>query len=239
MNTFAKAVGLFATGALILAAPASADDGEIRGRTLRPRSRATTSSCSTRPTARRRRSPRSRRSTAPTSSTGYTSAVQGFSAEMTREQALELSTDPAVDYVEQDRTFTIAGTQAPTPSWGLDRIDQRDLPLNNTYTYPDTAGRASPRTSSTPASAPRHTDFGGRAIWGTDTIDDGNNTDCNGHGTHVAGTVGGTHLRRRQGRQARRGPGPGLRGQRHLRRRHRRHRLGHRNHTPVSRRSPT
>ena len=68
----------------------------------------------------------------------YLNSVSGFSATMTREEALELSTDPAVAYVQQNRTFTTMATQTPTPSWGLDRIDQRDLPLNNSFTYPNT-----------------------------------------------------------------------------------------------------
>ena len=66
----------------------------------------------------------------------YTNSVKGFSAEMTREEALELSTDPAVAFVEQDRTIEALATQPNPPSWGLDRIDQRDLPLNNSYTLP-------------------------------------------------------------------------------------------------------
>ena len=83
----------------------------------------------------------------------YLNSVQGFAAKMSEAEALELSKDPAVAYVEQDRTVKALATQSPTPSWGLDRIDQRDLPLNNSYTYANT-GRASRRTSSTPASGP-------------------------------------------------------------------------------------
>ncbi len=109
---------------------------------------------------------------------------------MTREEALELSKDPAVAYVEQDRTVKALGTQAPTPSWGLDRIDQRDLPLNGSFTYPNTGAGVTAYIIDTGIRT-SHSDFGGRAIWGTNTTGDGNNTDCNGHGTHVAGTVGG------------------------------------------------
>ncbi|MDA0171325.1 S8 family peptidase [Solirubrobacter taibaiensis] len=121
----------------------------------------------------------------------YTSSVQGFAAEMTREEALELSEDPTVAYVEQDRTVKALGTQAPTPSWGLDRLDQRDLPLNNSFTYPNTGAGVTAYIIDTGIRT-SHSDFGGRASWGVNTTGDGNNTDCNGHGTHVAGTVGGS-----------------------------------------------
>ena len=121
----------------------------------------------------------------------YESAVRGFSAEMTREEALELSEDPAVAYVEQDRTVKALGTQAPTPSWGLDRLDQRDLPLNGSFTYPNTGAGVTAYIIDTGIRT-SHSDFGGRATWGINTTGDGNNTDCNGHGTHVAGTVGGS-----------------------------------------------
>lgn len=121
----------------------------------------------------------------------FTSAVNGFAAEMTREEALDLSTDPAVEYVEQNRELTATATQAPTPSWGLDRIDQRDLPLSNAFTYANTGAGVTAYIIDTGIRT-THTDFGGRASWGTNTTGDGQNTDCNGHGTHVAGTVGGS-----------------------------------------------
>jgi len=73
----------------------------------------------------------------------------------------------------------------------LDRIDQQALPLDNSYTYPTTASTVTAYVIDTGIRT-THSDFGGRAAWGTNTTGDGNNTDCNGHGTHVAGTVGGT-----------------------------------------------
>src|SRR5919106_406710 len=69
----------------------------------------------------------------------YLHAFTGFAGSMSRAQALRLSKNPAVAFVEQDRRVELTATQSPTPSWGLDRIDQRNLPLNNSYTYPNTA----------------------------------------------------------------------------------------------------
>jgi subtilisin family serine protease len=121
----------------------------------------------------------------------YADALRGFSARMSKADAQRLAADPSVDYVEQDRTVTIAVTQSPTPSWGLDRIDQRNLPLDNAYTYPG-AGAVVKAYILDTGIRTSHSDFGGRASWGTNKIGDGINTDCNGHGTHVAGTVGGS-----------------------------------------------
>ncbi|MEU5694318.1 S8 family serine peptidase [Actinosynnema sp. NPDC020468] len=123
----------------------------------------------------------------------YTSALRGFSATLNEEQARKLAADPAVEYVQQDAEVSISGTQTPTPSWGLDRIDQQSLPLDNSYTYP---GEGEGVTAYIIDTGIRfsHTEFGGRATSGTDTVDnDTDATDCNGHGTHVSGTVAGTN----------------------------------------------
>ncbi|WP_308220914.1 S8 family peptidase [Micromonospora phytophila] len=119
----------------------------------------------------------------------YSAALTGFSAKMSAGQARRLAADPAVAYVEQDQVVTAAATQT-NPPWGLDRIDQRNLPLSGTYTYPNTASNVRAYIIDTGIRT-THTQFGGRATWGTNTVDS-NNTDCNGHGTHVAGTVGGS-----------------------------------------------
>jgi subtilisin family serine protease len=122
----------------------------------------------------------------------YTSALRGFSATMSEARAKRLAADPAVDYVQRDGVYSISATQSPTPSWGLDRIDQRALPLNNSYTYPTTASNVHAYVIDTGIRV-THTDFGGRAVSGRDTVDnDTNADDCHGHGTHVAGTIGGT-----------------------------------------------
>ncbi|MFE9654759.1 S8 family peptidase [Micromonospora sp. NPDC006431] len=120
--------------------------------------------------------------------TVWSAALTGYSAKMSAAQARRLAADPAVAYVEQDRVVTTQGTQTGA-TWGLDRIDQRNLPLNGTYTYPNTATNVRAYIIDTGIRI-THSDFGGRASWGANTVDT-NNTDCNGHGTHVAGTVGG------------------------------------------------
>ncbi|MGN9776654.1 S8 family peptidase [Micromonospora sp. H33] len=119
----------------------------------------------------------------------YTAALTGFSATMTAGQARRLAADPAVAYVEQDQVLAAVATQS-NPPWGLDRIDQRNLPLSRSFTYPNTASNVRAYIIDTGIRT-THTQFGGRASWGTNTVDS-NNTDCNGHGTHVAGTVGGS-----------------------------------------------
>ena len=120
----------------------------------------------------------------------YTKAVHGFSAQLSETAAKRLAANPAVEYVEQDRRVTIA--QANPPSWGLDRIDQNVLPLNLRYTYPNTAGNVTAYVIDTGVRI-SHKDFGGRARNGYDFVDrDAVANDCQGHGTHVAGTIGGT-----------------------------------------------
>ncbi|MEV6248132.1 S8 family serine peptidase [Streptomyces sp. NPDC051742] len=123
----------------------------------------------------------------------YTSAINGYSVELSEAQARKLAADPAVKSVVQNRVFTIDATQPSPPSWGLDRIDQRALPLNQSYTYPDTAGSGVTAYIIDTGVRISHTDFGGRAFNGFDAVDNDNVAqDGNGHGTHVAGTVAGT-----------------------------------------------
>ncbi|TDC35623.1 S8 family peptidase [Micromonospora sp. 15K316] len=121
----------------------------------------------------------------------YDTALRGFEARVDEKAAARIAADPAVAYVEQNHTVSIAGTQPNPPSWGLDRIDQRNLPLNSSYTYPNTASNVRAYIIDTGIRF-THNDFGGRAVSGYDAIDGGAADDCNGHGTHVAGTVGGS-----------------------------------------------
>ncbi|ALG15649.1 S8 family peptidase [Kibdelosporangium phytohabitans] len=121
----------------------------------------------------------------------YKSALNGFAATMTEAQARKLAADPAVQYVQANRTLRITDTQPNPPSWGIDRIDQRNLPLDNSYTYSTSASNVSAYIIDTGIRV-THQTFGGRAKPGFDAITSGGNAnDCHGHGTHVAGTVGG------------------------------------------------
>ncbi|MBB5867296.1 subtilisin family serine protease [Allocatelliglobosispora scoriae] len=120
----------------------------------------------------------------------YEHALRGFAGTMGKAAAQQLAADANVAYVEQNATVRMLGTQPNPPSWGLDRIDQRSLPLNGSYTYPTVASNVRAYVIDTGIRV-THSTFGGRASWGTNTTGDGNDTDCNGHGTHVAGTIGG------------------------------------------------
>ncbi|MFI7321305.1 S8 family peptidase [Streptomyces venezuelae] len=124
----------------------------------------------------------------------YEAALHGFSARMSRTQAARLAADPRVAYVRQDTRVRIDGAREqtqPNAPWGLDRIDQRRLPLSTTYTYRTTAPGVSIYIIDTGLRT-THAEFGGRASVGTDTVGDGRNgDDCNGHGTHVGGIAAG------------------------------------------------
>jgi subtilisin family serine protease len=117
-------------------------------------------------------------------------ALNGFSVKMTEKQAARLAADPRVASVSQDAQMHVTDVQQNPPSWGQDRVDQRDLPLSNSYQYDTTASNVTAYIIDTGVRT-THSTFGGRATWGTNTSGDGNNTDCNGHGTHVAGTIAG------------------------------------------------
>jgi subtilisin family serine protease len=118
-------------------------------------------------------------------------ALNGFSVKMTADQARKLAADSRVAFVQQDQVVKVNDVQTPVPSWGLDRVDQRNLPLDNSYTYNTTAANVHAYIIDTGVRV-THTTFGGRATWGTNTTGDGNNSDCHGHGTHVAGNIAGS-----------------------------------------------
>ncbi len=120
----------------------------------------------------------------------YQHVIKGAAVTMDHKQAQALANDPSVAYIEQDQRMSISATQS-NATWGIDRIDQTSLPLSKTYTYPTSTG-VHAYVIDTGVRA-THTEFSGRMGNGFDAIKDGNGTnDCQGHGTHVAGTVGGT-----------------------------------------------
>ncbi|MEU8302499.1 S8 family peptidase [Actinomadura sp. NPDC048955] len=116
--------------------------------------------------------------------------LNGFSAKLSSDQLAQLRRTPGVASVEQDAVVHLATTQQNPPSWGIDRIDQDSLPLSKSYTY-NAAGSGVTAYIIDTGIYPSHPDFGGRASNVYDATG-GNGVDCNGHGTHVAGTVGGT-----------------------------------------------
>ncbi|MGW6442117.1 S8 family peptidase [Lentzea sp. NPDC055074] len=122
----------------------------------------------------------------------YKAAFKGFSATLSKQQAKRLAADPAVAYVEQDRTVQVLTDQPNPPSWGLDRVDQTSLPLDSKYSYSTGASNVTAYVIDTGINY-SHNDLVGRAEFGFDAFTDGRNgKDCQGHGTHVAGTIGGT-----------------------------------------------
>ncbi|MCS0636674.1 S8 family peptidase [Streptomyces sp. LP05-1] len=118
----------------------------------------------------------------------YSRALRGFSARsLTGQQARRLAADPAVAAVYEDGTTRAAGTQS-NPTWGLDRIDQKALPLNKSYTYPNTGGGVTAYVLDS-GIKPDNPEYEGRASIGKDFVGSGG-SDCFGHGTHVTGTIG-------------------------------------------------
>jgi subtilisin family serine protease len=121
----------------------------------------------------------------------YQHALSGFSIRLSEAAARRLSLDPRVAFVEENSEITLSTTQA-NATWGLDRIDQRNRPLSTTYTYNSTGTGVKAYIIDTGILG-THQDLAGRVLAGTNTVDGTPSTqDCNGHGTHVAGTVGGT-----------------------------------------------
>jgi len=121
----------------------------------------------------------------------YRHALRGFMVRMSETDAKALAADPRVKYVEENAQVHLTGVQTGA-TWGLDRVDQVDLPLDQTYTY-NTAGAGVNAYIIDTGIRVTHADFGGRAFHGFNAIADANGSnDCNGHGTHVAGTVGGS-----------------------------------------------
>jgi subtilisin family serine protease len=120
----------------------------------------------------------------------YEHALKGYVATLTPGQAAAIQSDARVEFVEADQPVTTFVTQTGA-TWGLDRIDQRTRPLSGTFTYTRTGAGVKAYVIDTGIRF-SHSQFGGRAISGYDAVDGGTADDCNGHGTHVAGTIGGS-----------------------------------------------
>jgi subtilisin family serine protease len=134
----------------------------------------------------------------------FSHVVDGFASELSASQLRKLQSDPSVEAVTPDRRISVADartrdtaaagaglTAAATVPWGLDRIDQRATAGNGAYRY-DTTGKGVTAFVVDSGVRLTHHDFGGRAVSGFDFVNGGAATDCEGHGTHVAGTIGGS-----------------------------------------------
>ena len=122
----------------------------------------------------------------------YSHALPGFAATLTPTALAAVRRDPRVEWVEPDQVVQASVTQANPPNWGLDRIDQAELPLSHGYKVNQTGAGVDAYIIDTGIRL-AHSDFGGRAVLGMDAIKTSNKgADGNGHGTHVASTVGGT-----------------------------------------------
>jgi subtilisin family serine protease len=128
----------------------------------------------------------------------YTTAVNGFAGALNAGHLNALRRNPRVEYVEPDAPVQLFTTQLAPPSWGLDRIDQRDLPLSASFTYGSTGKGVSAYVLDTGVNS-KHNDLYPRTSFipngsNGDFVGDGHGSaeDCHGHGSHVAGTIGGT-----------------------------------------------
>ena len=121
----------------------------------------------------------------------FSTSLKGFAAHMSAQAAAAIAEHPGVAYVEQDQEVRTSEVQTYTPTWGIDRVDQTLLPLDGQYSYGSTGSGVSVYIIDT-GIRKTHVQFGGRAIGGYTAIADAYGTDdCNGHGTHVSGTIGG------------------------------------------------
>ncbi len=123
----------------------------------------------------------------------YTTALNGLAGEFSPGDVDRLAKDPRVKRIEPDGVVTISDTTQSPATWGLDRIDQRARPLDNSYTYAGNGAGVKAYVIDT-GIRPTHSDLAGRVVAGVDEVGGVSpaTNDCHGHGTHVAGTIGGT-----------------------------------------------
>lgn len=122
----------------------------------------------------------------------FTEAIHGFSATLNDGQVRALASNPEVSYIERNVKLSISGARTPTASWGLDRIDQRALPLDNSTTNLYSGAGVTVYVLDTGINA-EHQEFTGRLATGFSGVSGEPTTDdCQGHGTHVAGTIAGS-----------------------------------------------
>lgn len=122
----------------------------------------------------------------------YGTVLNGYAVRANERQAKRLAADSRVASVVQDTRVALEHNQQNPPSWGLDRIDQANLPLDKSYTWPESAGTGVTVYVIDTGIRVSHKDFGGRAGYGWDFVgNDRTASDGNGHGTHVAGTIAG------------------------------------------------
>lgn len=118
---------------------------------------------------------------------------QGFSGEFaSADLERMMQATEFIDYIEQDQIVYALAQQNNPPSWGIDRVDQEDLPLDDVFHYYDSAGSGVTAYIADTGIRTTHNDFGGRAVFGFKANESWGNTDGNGHGTHVASTTAGT-----------------------------------------------
>ncbi|KAG0364567.1 hypothetical protein BGZ54_007368 [Gamsiella multidivaricata] len=119
-------------------------------------------------------------------------AIPGFHASLNKAALKELQSSPEVAYIEQDAIVKITAEQSNPPSWGLTRVSEQDLDLEKPFIYDDAAGEGITAYVVDTGVYAGHSEFGGRAKLAANFIEGSANTDENGHGTHVSGTIGGT-----------------------------------------------
>ncbi|KAK9729375.1 hypothetical protein K7432_000340 [Basidiobolus ranarum] len=116
---------------------------------------------------------------------------KAFAGTLSKDIVKSLRGDPNVEYIEQEQVFTMAGVQNNPPNWGLARISQRQRNPNAPYNFPNSAGQGIDVYVIDTGINVRHRDFGGRASLPVSFIEGEPTEDLNGHGSHVAGIVGG------------------------------------------------